>query len=101
MGQHLGAMDYLLPKEYVQTFKKLHSEAPEMPLYQLKQVIQEELGVPAEELFETLYERPLGAASLAQCHKAKLKDGQLLAIKVQFPSVQSNSLTDTSDQKLK
>lgn len=46
VGQHVGALRYLLPREYVQTFKVFHSEAPVTPLPRMKQVIEEELGRP-------------------------------------------------------
>ena len=46
VGQHIGSLEYLLPSEYVNTFKVFHSSAPATPLYRLKQVIQEEFGVP-------------------------------------------------------
>ena len=46
VGQHIGSLAYLLPSEYVNTFKVFHSSAPTTPLYRLKQVIQEEFGVP-------------------------------------------------------
>ena len=44
VGQHVGALQYLLPREYVQTFKVFHSEAPSTPLPRMKQVIKEEFG---------------------------------------------------------
>ena len=46
VGQHVGALQYLLPREYVQTFKVFHSEAPSTPLPRMKQVIEEDLGRP-------------------------------------------------------
>lgn len=94
VGQHLGAMDYLLPPEYVKAFKVLHSSAPEMPFSQLSQVVKEDLGQSVEELFDSVEARPLGAASLAQCHRARLKDGREVAVKVQFPDVRRNAETD-------
>ncbi len=47
LGQHIGAMEYLLPKEYVSTFKIFHSEAPSTPIERLKAVVQEELKRPS------------------------------------------------------
>ena len=44
VGQHIGALEYLLPEEYVRTFKLFHSEAPETPLWRLEAVVEEELG---------------------------------------------------------
>lgn len=46
VGQHIGSMEYLLPLEYVHTFKVFHSSAPSTPLHRLKRVILEEFGVP-------------------------------------------------------
>lgn len=45
-------------------------------------------------VFDEIDPEPLGAASLAQVHKARLKDGTLVAVKVQHPYVQGNSLVD-------
>ncbi len=44
VGQHIGALDYLLPKEYVSTMKVLHHSAPEMNLRDVFEVIREDLG---------------------------------------------------------
>lgn len=45
VGQHIGSLDYLLPKEYVKTLKVLHSHAPTSSIKDIKKVIQEELKV--------------------------------------------------------
>ncbi len=44
VGQHIGALDYLLPEEYVQTMKVLHSGAPKVDVREVYKVIREELG---------------------------------------------------------
>lgn len=44
VGQHIGALEYLLPIEYVDVFKVLHSDAPKSTLEEIKQVIKEDLG---------------------------------------------------------
>lgn len=43
VGQHLGALDYLLPQEYIETLRVLHSHAPESPLSDVFRVIKEDL----------------------------------------------------------
>ena len=48
IGQHVGSLEYLLPVEYVRTFKVFHSNAPQTPLERLMRVIQEELNVSGE-----------------------------------------------------
>ena len=45
MGQHLGALDYLIPPEYVRTLRVLHSRAPQTPLHELMELFSAELGV--------------------------------------------------------
>nr|XP_042714492.1 aarF domain-containing protein kinase 1 isoform X2 [Chrysemys picta bellii] len=44
VGQHLGALDYLLPEEYTRTLKVLHSQAPQSSMQEIEQVIREDLG---------------------------------------------------------
>jgi aarF domain-containing kinase len=73
VGQHIGALDYLLPDEYVQTLKILHYRAPEMSLEDVFTVIRQDLKCEPEEIFDNFDERPLGTASLAQVHRATLK----------------------------
>ncbi|XP_029900933.1 aarF domain-containing protein kinase 1 [Myripristis murdjan] len=94
VGQHLGALDYLLPEEYTSTLKVLHSRAPQSSMEEIKQVIREDLGKELSELFVSFEESPQGAASLAQVHKAVLHDGRTVAVKVQHPKVQTQSSKD-------
>lgn len=90
IGQHVGAMDYLLPNEYVTTMRILHKDAPRNTVEELYKVIREDLKKEPEQLFDDFEPEPLGIASLAQVHKAKLKDGQVVAVKVQHHFVRKN-----------
>ncbi|XP_075049593.1 aarF domain-containing protein kinase 1 [Mixophyes fleayi] len=94
VGQHLGALEYLLPLEYTRTLSVLHSRAPSSPLADVLRVVREELGAETSEVFAQFEETPLGAASLAQVHRAVLKDGRMVAVKVQHPKVQTQSSLD-------
>ncbi|KAI4568479.1 hypothetical protein MJT46_008277 [Ovis ammon polii x Ovis aries] len=94
VGQHLGALDYLLPEEYTSTLKVLHSQAPQSSMKEVRQVIREDLGKEIHDLFLSFDDTPLGAASLAQVHKAVLRDGRTVAVKVQHPKVQAQSSKD-------
>jgi len=94
VGQHIGALDYLLPEEYVNTMKVLHSRSPEMPLEDIYSVIREELGKEPEDLFSSFDETPLGTASLAQVHKAVLHSGEVVAVKVQHKFVKRHAFVD-------
>ena len=66
VGQHIGALDYLLPDEYVSTMRVLHSQAPKMNFEDVYAVLQQDLGTDPKTLFEDFEEEPLGTASLAQ-----------------------------------
>ncbi|XP_035242133.1 aarF domain-containing protein kinase 1 [Anguilla anguilla] len=94
VGQHLGALDYLLPEEYTSTLKVLHSRAPQSSMEEIRQVIREDLGKEIGQLFASFEETPQGAASLAQVHRAVLTDGRTVAVKVQHPKVQAQSSKD-------
>ena len=50
----------------------------------------------AEEVFSSISEKPIGAASLAQCHMGKLRDGRVVAVKIQHPDVKKNAFSDMS-----
>jgi aarF domain-containing kinase len=66
----------------------LCQEAPMTPLENVKKTIKSELNHSLEEIFDEFYEIPLGSASIAQVHKAKLKEtGEFVAIKIQHPMV--------------
>ena len=90
----VASLDYLFPHEYVEVFKLFHSDAPRSPLKQLKLVLVRDLGKDIEELIEQFEPVPLGAASLAQCHKVLLKDGRTVAMKIQHPNVRATSSAD-------
>jgi len=95
VGQHIGALDYLLPEEYTSTMKVLHSQAPKMDYEDIFAVLKEELGPDAENLFEEFDEKPLGVASLAQVHRVKVKKtGEEGALKIQHRYVKSHSFVD-------
>lgn len=95
VGQHIAALDYLVPKEYVDTLKVLHSRGPRTDLIDIEKVIKEETGKEVNQLFDNFDPEPLGAASLAQVHKATLKTtGETVAVKVQHPNVLRHSVVD-------
>lgn len=100
VGQHIGSLDYLLPGEYVQTMKVLHSDAPKNPVEDLYKVIRQDLKVQPDDIFESFDPEPLGTASLAQVHKAKLKNGKMVAVKVQHPYVKGNSAVDMKTMEI-
>lgn len=95
VGQHIAALQYLVPVEYVETLSVLHNKAPRSDIREIKKVIKEDLKADIEDLFDEFEVEPVGAASFAQVHRAKLKsNGQLVAVKVQHPKVMQHSYVD-------
>ncbi|KAI3661188.1 hypothetical protein MP638_005625 [Amoeboaphelidium occidentale] len=82
-GQHISALVYLLPDEYTETMKVLQNMCPQSSLDAVKSVIEADLRKPFHEVFAEFDHDPVGSASLAQVHRARLKTGEDVAVKVQ------------------
>ena len=76
IGQHLGLLDYLIPKEYVAAMRGTFDDAPRSSFEDVVAVLEASLGCPVGEIFESIEETPLASASLAQVHRALLKEGK-------------------------
>jgi len=101
VGQHIGALDYLLPAEYVSTMKVLHQHAPESSISDIKRIVADDLGRSVDELFSSFEERPIASASLAQVHRATRRDdGAIVAIKVQHPRIKAQSAVDMATMEV-
>ena len=74
--------------------KVLHSDAPQSPLGDIYHVLEEELKCKVNQVFASFEDKPIGAASLAQVHKATLHDGRVVAVKVQHRDVQKHAAVD-------
>lgn len=95
LGQHLSALEYILPEEYCRTMNVLHSQAPTSSMADVAAVIKEDLGMEMHDVFSEFDPNPIGAASLAQVHRATLRNGQgEVAIKVQHRALRSHMDTD-------
>lgn len=88
MGQ-LMSMDAgdLLPAELTALLEHLRSNAQAMPLKQLKHVLEQEWGVDWQDRFIVFSFSPFAAASIGQVHLATSTEGQMLAIKIQYPGI--------------
>jgi len=89
-GQSLATRADLLPVEYIQELAKLQDEVPPFPTEQARAIIESELSAQIEDIFEDFEDEPIAAASLGQVHRARLRTGQVVAIKVQRPGIQDH-----------
>jgi len=87
LGQHLAAMGYLLPLEWTTMFIPLQDRCPVSSMESIRKMILDDTGQTVEELFEAFDPVPLGAASLAQVHRATVKGGKEVAVKLQHPAL--------------
>ncbi|WP_330359496.1 AarF/ABC1/UbiB kinase family protein [Moorena bouillonii] len=87
VGQLFSTRADIFPSEYVEELSKLQDRVPAFSYEQVEQIIQEDLGKPIKELFSAFDPIPLAAASLGQVHKAQLRSGEEVAIKIQRPGL--------------
>ena len=88
LGQILSTRPDLVPADYLAELAKLQDEVPPFAFEDVKAVIESEFEVRAETLFDHLDDSPLACASIGQVHKARLKDGEPVAVKFQRPGIQ-------------
>ncbi len=94
VGQLISSQAQALPPDWAEQFAKLQSNVRPFPYEQVNEIIVAELGAPPEELFATIDHEPLAAASLAQVHRATLKSGEQVVLKVQRPNSQKQVKAD-------
>ena len=88
MGQILANRSEILPQEFCDELRRLRTEVDPVPFAVVNECLRAEYGRPLEEIFEHIDRKPLGSASLAQVHRARLVTGEDVAIKVQRPGAQ-------------
>lgn len=89
MGQIMSYIDVALPDELRDALSVLQTHAQPMPIEQVHDILRQELGERADDLLTNLEATPIAAASIGQVHRARLSDGTQVAVKVQYPEVES------------
>ena len=98
LGQAMSIFEAALPEEvagpYRATLTKLQDAAPAMPAETVHAVLADSLGPDWRERFTEFDDRPAGAASIGQVHKAVWHDGRTVAVKVQYPGADKALMAD-------
>ncbi len=93
IGQLLSARPDLIPNTWIQELSKLQDQVPNFSFAQVEETIREELGSKFNEIDQIIVD-PVGSASLAQVHRATLKDGKNVVFKVQRPNLKELFIID-------
>lgn len=88
-GQFAGVRHDLVPQDAVGALATLQNAVPPLPFERIRTLVEDELGAPLDRLFQAFDPQPLGAASVAQVHLARLPDGESVAVKVQYPWIRA------------
>ena len=88
LGQILSTRPDLVPVDFIREFAKLLDEVPSFPFVEVEKVFAADLGAHPNDLFESFEEIPFASASIGQVHKATIKNGDHVAVKVQRPGIE-------------
>ncbi|HEX6910197.1 MAG TPA: AarF/ABC1/UbiB kinase family protein [Longimicrobium sp.] len=94
LGQLLSTRPDLIPPVYAAALARLQDRVEPFPGEEAERIVTEELGVRVSKAFESFDRAPLAAASLAQVHRAVLRDGRTVAVKVQRPGIREQIVQD-------
>ena len=94
LGQLLSTRADIMPQAYLDALSRLQDNVEPFEFEKVQQIVNEELGVRMARAFSDFDPKPLAAASLGQVHKAALRDGRLVAVKVQRPDIRKQISDD-------
>lgn len=94
LGQVLSSRSDLLPPPYLDALSRLQDNLEPFPFAEVERIIPEELGVRLSKAFADFDPDPIGVASLGQVHRATLRDGRPVVVKVQRPGIRKQIADD-------
>jgi ubiquinone biosynthesis protein len=86
-AQVAGARADVLPAPFIEKLSQFHDAVPPRRFAALRAIVERDLGAPVESVFQRFDAEALAAASLAQVHRARLRDGREVAVKIQYPEI--------------
>ncbi|MFM7817251.1 MAG: ABC1 kinase family protein [Verrucomicrobiota bacterium] len=93
-GQILSSRSGIMPPEFIEELVRLQDSVSSLPFETIRRVVEEELKRPVSDVFSEIDEQPIGSASMAQVHRARLRTGERVVIKVQRPDIRRTVETD-------
>ena len=93
-GQILSTRHDIVPPEYIRELEVLQDDVEPFSFAEVEQIVEEELGVRLSKAFSEFDSQPLAAASLGQVHRASLRDGREVVVKIQRPGVKERIKED-------
>lgn len=87
LGQILATRVDVFPPDWISAFERLQDEVPVIPFVTLEHRVSEALGKPWPEVFREIDPQPLGSASMAQVHRAVLRTGEVVVLKIRKPGI--------------
>jgi len=94
LGQILSTRPDLLPPAFMKELETLQERVTPLTEAEVVSVMEQELGVPWEDVFECIHPEPLAAGTIAQVHRARLESGDRVVVKVQRPTAEQDILQD-------
>ena len=94
LGQLLSTRADLIPEAYLEALSRLQDDVEPFSFAEVEEIVCRELGVKITDAFSFFDHEPMASASLGQVHRAALRDGRAVAVKVQRPGIRQRILTD-------
>jgi ubiquinone biosynthesis protein len=94
LGQLLSTRGDMLPPPYLESLSRLQDRVEPFSFAEVEQIVSAELGGRLSKLFADFEREPMAAASLAQVHRARMRDGRAVVVKVQRPEIRGQIVED-------
>ena len=94
LGQVMSTRPDLVPEEWAAEFKKLQNQVPGVEYAVIQRILDEEFPGQLKRMFRSIRKKPLAAGSMAQVHRARLRDGTRIVLKILRPNIREMTATD-------